>query len=347
MTEFRPVRGFEDIWRPVANRRARAGDGGFAGGLTATSPEATKARLARITSRAPEVMVRVTGAARNARGLKAHLDYISRKGDLPLEGRGGEVLAGRDEQHELAAAWAWGWQADSRRQERSPLSRSLVLSMPQGVSPDEVFEAAREFVATSFGKQFDYVLATHDDSSHPHVHVAVRALGDAGERLNPTTADLDQWRQTFAEALRVRGVEAEATPRRARGVVLRSEPMALRRMRERHELGLGDEPRVLAAAREQAAKAAFEPPQDPDPWNVHLRERWMTTRAAYGLAAKLLAKSPDPADQALSQKVEGFALSMPSPENRFHLLAKELREARTKDLSSRQRQIERDEGPER
>lgn len=343
MTEFRPIRGFEDVWRPVANHRAFAKDGSFAAG----APETTKARLARIASRAPEVMVKVTGAARDAKGLKAHLDYISRRGDLPLEGRRGEVLATRDEQHELAADWAWGGQADGRRQERTPLSRSLVLSMPEGVSPDEVFAAAREFVATSFGQRFDYVLATHGDASHPHVHVAVRALGDEGERLNPTKADLDQWRQTFAEALRARGVEAEATPRRARGVVLKSERTAVRMMRERHELGLGDEPRVLAAAREQAARAAFEPPQDPDPWNVHLRERWMTTRAAYRLAAKLLAKSPDPADQALSQKVTSFALSMPSPENRFHLLAKELREAHTKGSTNRERQIDRDEGPER
>jgi len=347
MTEFRPIRGFEDVWRPVANQRAFIEAGRFPGGLVTRSPETTKARLGRIASRAPEVVVKVTGAARDARGLKAHLDYISRKGDLPLEGRLGEVLTSREAQQELAADWAWGGQADGRRLERTPLSRSLVLSMPEGVNPAEVFAAAREFVAASFGQRFDYVFATHADASHPHVHVAVRALGDMGERLNPTKADLEQWRQTFAEALRVRGVEAEATPRRARGVTLKSERTAVRKMRERHEMGQGEEPRVLAAAREQAAKAALELSQDPDPWNVHLRERWMTTRAAYGLAAKLLAKSPDPADQALSRKVQSFALSMPSPENRFHLLAKELREARTKDLPSRERRIDREEGPER
>ncbi|WP_332767583.1 relaxase/mobilization nuclease domain-containing protein [Phenylobacterium sp.] len=343
MTEIRPIRGFEDIWRPVANHRAFAKDAIIATG----SPIATKARLARIVVRAPEVVVKVTGATRGAKGLKAHLDYISRRGDLPLEGRGGEVLVSRQAQQELAADWAWGADVDGRRQERTPLSRSLVVSMPEGVSPDEVFAAAREFVAASFGQKFDYVLAPHLDVGHPHVHVAVRALGDSGERLNPSKADLDQWRQTFAEALRVRGVEAEATPRRARGVVIKSERTTVRMMRERHELGLGDEPRVLAAAREQAARAASEPPHDADPWNVQLRERWMTTRAAYGLAAKLLAKSPDPADQALSLKVASFALSMPAPENRFHLLAKELREARARGPANREHQIARDEGHER
>lgn len=48
----------------------------------------------------------------------------------------------------------------------------------------------------------------------------MRALGDHGERLNPRKADLEAWRQAFAQALRDRGVEAEATPRRARGVNL-------------------------------------------------------------------------------------------------------------------------------
>lgn len=346
MSELRTVRGFEDVWRPVADRRLLTRN--VALGLTAgAGPASTKARLGRIASGAPEVVVRVTGASRSARGLKSHLDYISRRGDLPLEGRDGEILTRRDDVHELAEDWAWGGQVDSRRQDQTPLARSLVVSMPQGVAPSEVFEAAREFVATSLGHEFDYVLAAHSDTDQPHVHVAVRALGETGARLNPTKADLDQWRQTFAQALRVRGVEAEATPRRARGVTLKSERTAVRKMRERHEMGQGVEPRVLAAAREQAAKMALGTSQDPDPWNVHLRERWLTARAAYGLAAKLLADSQDPADQILSQKVASFALAMPSPENRFHLLAKELRQARTAGLAGRERHVARDDDHER
>jgi hypothetical protein len=47
------------------------------------------------------------------------------------------------------------------------------------------------------------------------LHLTVRALGDHGERLIPKKAELQAWRQAFAQALRDRGIEAEATMARA------------------------------------------------------------------------------------------------------------------------------------
>ena len=41
----------------------------------------------------------------------------------------------------------------------------------------------------------------HTDATHPHVHMVVRSLGDRGERLAPKKADLEHWRQVFAQAL--------------------------------------------------------------------------------------------------------------------------------------------------
>jgi len=69
--------------------------------------------------------------------------------------------------------------------------------------------------------------------------LTVRTLGHDGRKLNPRKADLEQWRQTFAAVLRDRGVEAEATPRRARGVVRKAEIGAVLRMRERFDTGQG------------------------------------------------------------------------------------------------------------
>lgn len=53
-------------------------------------------------------------------------------------------------------------------------------------------------------------------SPDANVHMSICALGHSGERLNSKKADLETWRQVFASELRDRGVEAEATPRRAR-----------------------------------------------------------------------------------------------------------------------------------
>jgi len=49
------------------------------------------------------------------------------------------------------------------------------------------------------------------------VHISVRAESKHGKRLNPRKADLHRWRETFAEKLRDRGVEAEATRQATRG----------------------------------------------------------------------------------------------------------------------------------
>ena len=49
------------------------------------------------------------------------------------------------------------------------------------------------------------------------MHLSVRAESKHGKRLNPRKADLHRWRETFAEKLRDRGVEAEATRQATRG----------------------------------------------------------------------------------------------------------------------------------
>ena len=48
----------------------------------------TAARLAHGT---PEVMVKITGFGKGGNHVKAHLDYISRKGDVELENERGEL----------------------------------------------------------------------------------------------------------------------------------------------------------------------------------------------------------------------------------------------------------------
>jgi hypothetical protein len=80
------------------------------------------------------------------------------------------------------------------------------------------------------------------------VHLTVRALGDRGERSNPKKADLEAWRQAFAEQLRMRGIAAEARPRRARGTTRKAERTAIRELGERHRDGRGPQSDVKRGA---------------------------------------------------------------------------------------------------
>lgn len=305
MSDFGAIAGFEDVWRPVA-RPKRVGDVGVLGRSDRGGDR--HARLLRLVERAPEVMVKITGRTKGEAHLQAHLAYISRDGSLPLEGRDGEQLIGLNEVRELGSDWA---AEDIQSRRDASLSLSLVLSMPPGTSHVGVRDAARAFAAETFGERFDYAFALHTDADHPHVHVAVRMLGRDGERLNPRKADLDLWRQTFARTLRDREIAAEATPRRARGVVRKSEAMPVRKLRERYERGQAPPPRVMDAARHEAWRIARGGLKVERPWEASIVTRQAAVRDAYLAQARELERSPDSGSHVLAHRLRAFVKAMP------------------------------------
>jgi hypothetical protein len=283
-------------------------------------------------------MVKVTGRTRGLAHLAAHLNYITRHGDLEAEDRDGALLVGRGEVGELTQDWDAMAALDSRRTERTPTSLSIVLSMPAATDPLALRDAARDFAAKTFGERHDYVFVLHTDAAHPHAHLAVRALGDHGERLNPKKADLEAWRQTFAQALRDRGVEAEATPRRARGVTRKAERTPVRKLRERLAASGGGVPSVIAQAYRDAVPAAIGAAQATPPWEAAIARRQARIRGLYLSQARLLATSAEPQDRALARAVARFVAEMPAPATQRLARAKRLREA---GIGA----VEREEGP--
>ena len=326
MSDFRSVRGFDNLWRPPAGGRkivprepliaapSKGGRGGEA-----------RARLARVVQNAPEVMVKITGRTKDGEHLAAHLEYISRKGELDLEQADGALIHGRGAVRELADDWSEVGEGDSRRRANSNMSVSIVLSMPVGTDPDRMKDAVRAFARAEFGDTFPYVFAFHQDAKgeQPHIHLSVRALGVNGERLNPRKADLADWRERFARELRGRGIQAEATPRRARGISQKPERTAVRKARERFERTGQNEPRVLREARREA-EALARGGASAQPWDEQMRRRQAQVRATYQAAAKVLAASGDPHDQALAKDVQAFVKSMPPPVSRKVALARQI-----------------------
>jgi len=185
-------------------------------------------------------------------------ELIPRKGGLDREQAVGGLIHGRGAGRELADDWGEVGEGDSRRRANSNMSVSIVLSMPVGTDPDRMKDAVRAFARAEFGDTFPYVFAFHQDAKgeQPHIHLSVRALGVNGERLNPRKADLADWRERFARELRGRGIQAEATPRRARGISQKPERTAVRKARERFERTGQNEPRVLREARREADRRA-------------------------------------------------------------------------------------------
>lgn len=341
MTDFQMVQGFEDVWRPPVRQRIvrprtilRPSQAAAGGGA--------RARLQRIIARAPEVMVKVTGRTRDVAHLRAHLEYISRNGQLELEGADGALIVGRRDVDDLADEWGMAALADRPRRKDSPLSHSVILSMPAGTSEIAVRDAARSFAADLFAGRHDYVFTLHSDTPRPHVHLAICSRGHAGERLNPKKADLELWRQTFAQALRDRGVEAEATPRRARGVTRKAERTPLRKIRDRQEAGNGEMAKVRRSAYREAAGAAFQGRIERTPWEHRIAARQQAVRNLYLAQAKLLGRSSLPTDRELAAKIETFVRGMPAPDTQRLALARELRAT-----NEAMRNRDRGGGPER
>jgi hypothetical protein len=117
--------------------------------------------------------------------------------------------------HDIERQWRYGGAyIDDIGHRREAFN--VMLSMPQGTDPQTVLFAAREFARIEFADH-RYVMVLHDDQAHPHVHLSVKAESRHGVRLNPRKADLYRWRERFAEQLRERGIDAEATRQTTRG----------------------------------------------------------------------------------------------------------------------------------
>ena len=259
-----------------------------------------RARIARTLRRTPEVMVKITNKAASAQGMGAvrrHLRYISRNGRIELEDQNGDRIAGVDALRDFTKTWqlgGWGIPETSARREVF----NILLSMPPGTDRQAVCNAARDFAAQEFGDGRAYVFAAHDDEAHPHVHLSVQVRGPDGHRLNPRHKDLQRWRERFAEQLREHGVDANATPRRARGVTQRYPKPAVV-----HMIARGETPRQWTPLPTDAQRDAG--------WVAH-----GGVFAAWREMAYAMAKSRAREDRAMAVEMAYFVGAMPVQRDR-------------------------------
>ena len=248
-----------------------------------------RARIqATVVRRAPQVMVKVTGGGRGMAAIAAHFRYISKSGRLAFEDDRGVTREGKEALQNLAEQWRLG---GSRIEETSPRREALnvMLSMPRGTDALTVQRAAREFATTELSGH-RYVMVLHDHQANPHVHLSVRMESTSGSRLNPRKADLQRWRETFAEKLRGWGLDAEATRQASRGET-RNYPALWQ---------------VQAA---QAGRLRTKRPSNKTRGRSHLSRA--AALRAWGEIATALDGSPLDSDRALAEQIRGFVSRTP------------------------------------
>ncbi|WP_217429698.1 relaxase/mobilization nuclease domain-containing protein [Sphingomonas bacterium] len=289
---------------PAQTKRA------FGGGNQVMVSRRAVATMERTARRVPEVMVRITGRQSGAGHVLANFSYISRLGhgtdkELGLHTSEGEVIRDGEEMRELAQEWhQYEMEGDARR--KGATSLSMILSMPTGTDPEKVEAAALDFARTEFANRM-WVASLHVDRDHPHVHLTIARRDDQGRRFNPNRDDLFRYRQRFAEKLRDRGIEANATPAKARGIDPKHEHIAARKVREKGEIPRLDRSRADRAERYRADSRA-------DPVNPVLAEQRAMVLAAYERSIAELSASPSMVNQMVAKSLKRFIDEMPQPE---------------------------------
>ena len=317
---------------------SRSGENQSAASRPTSISAADKARLARVVRGVPEVMVKVSKPAkmdkhgnpvqvnRQTEGVRvaAHLDYISRNGQIDLENGHGDILSGKSATAALYADWVQAHDEDRANglaTDRTRITTSLVLSMPDDTNPDAMKDAVRALAAQEFGGRHDYVMALHTDTKHPHVHLTLRTVGHDGIKLNLRKGDLQHLRDVFASKLRQRGIEAESTPRSARGVTRKSERTPVYKIRQRGEAVAVDKAKRREVQRDLSDHGGKLPDQLWDGAIVERRNRVMRT---YSMAAAMLARSPDPEDRDLARATERFLAGLTDVATERSSLARDL-----------------------
>ena len=244
-------------------------------------------------------MVKVTGGGRGMKAIAAHFRYISKNGRLEIEDQRGETMRGKDTLHDLADEWRFGGSLipDDAEPGHRREAFNIMLSMPRGTDPLTRAAGGARVRARPSWPTTSYVMVLHDHQANPHVHISVRAESKHGKRLNPRKTDLHRWRETFAEKLRERGVEAEATRQATRG--------AKRNHPDLWRVKAAGEGRLLKPRSSHRRGAAVGASR------AEARRAWQTIAAA-------LAQSGDAGDRKLAEAIDRFSRDTVPPSERLH-----------------------------
>ena len=271
------------------------------------------AAISRTVKKTPEVMVKMTGRQNGQAHVAENFSYIARLGwgedkELALLTSEGKTITNRKEMSALAREWHLHETGDDVRRKGST-SLSFILSMPPGTDPEKMKSAAVEFAKTEMvGRQ--WVMGLHTDQAHPHVHLTVARRDIDGKRFHPGKEDLFRYRQTFAEKLRDVGIEANATPRKARGITRKSLSTPIAQMAKR-----GEDSRYAKRLQREAAVAAITGTAT-TPFDQNIREQRISVLGSYLNAGKELLQSPDNDNLTLAAQLATFIKELPKIQTR-------------------------------
>ena len=318
--------------KPRKGRNIRGGKMAHGNNVPKLSGGITKNKLIKAVRKVPEVMVKISGGGKNMAHIKAHIDYISRNGEVDLEDENGDIHKGREELADVKKAWATDGVGIPEESDKRKEAFNIIFSMPVGTDRKFVKDAVRAFAADEFTNH-QYVFASHEDEEHSHVHLCVKAADQYGVRLNPRKPDLQLWRELFVEKLHDVGIEANATPRWSRGVVQKHEKQTIKQINKGFEEGNRKEP--ARNTQQQINEAALEVDnsiQHSNPYQEKIIASRKLAQKLYGSLARELLNG-DKEDKLVALDIAKFVQAMPSTNTRHDDLVANLRDSSTHEVA--------------
>jgi len=295
-----------------------------------------------------EVVVKVSGytksgssaTGKGASPVSAHINYISRNGDITIETDKGELITGKSCVKEFCQDWQSSIDA-TRTSENSRDVMHLVLSMPGKNDTEKMRNAIREFASTTFGHNHEYIFVMHTDTENTHGHLAVRCRGFNGRQMQMGPGVAQEWRVAFAALLREQDIHAEATPRSYRGVVRKAEKQVFRHM-ERPDPMSGRKPRIPEVKKKQVQEIleelkgmseGIQPKKNEiaEKAKHHaqkIKEIWLQT-------AKEIEKHgvpPQSEEMKLAEQIRRFVKNMPEIKTRHELMMEKIMDIGTRNV---------------
>ena len=168
-----------------------------------------------------EVVVKITGSAKDFEGLKGHIKYISRNGDIELLSSDNEIFTGKNDLKNAVANFNSGDKIPTKNElftnAKKPKRETLnfVFSMRDHLQApaNKIQEAAVKILKEKFPDNY-FLAAIHNDTDNPHCHICLKITDAHGKRINPKKSDLDDLRKNFALELNRMNIDATATIRK-------------------------------------------------------------------------------------------------------------------------------------
>jgi len=276
-----------------------------------------KEQLLRTMKGAPEVMVKVSGGGKTEAHVAAHMDYITRNGQLDAINQDGDVVSGKQEVSDLLDTW----EIIDKGEGKGKKAFNVVLSMPTGTNPEKLLHSVQDFAREELWGKHQYIMVLHTQetdpskkpSPNPHVHLIIKAEGEKNRkaRLYIRKATLEHWRIQFAEKLRENGIEANATPRDIRGKTRKPKSMGV------YKTEKSGKSVVLHSKIDEAKQEILKGGLQEKPWDNRIKEK---RKNIVGLFVDAVKELRAVGDNELADIAEKYARNLPKLETERHAI---------------------------